>query len=128
MHSFLSDSVVCKMIRQKQRASNSRNDELMIKVRNLVRNDRRLAICEMAEEVEISYDSCQAILTENLEMKRVPGKFIPRLLTKGQEQNHMSVSFYLLKLDCSLQRCFQNKFERFFPKNEYIAYIRNLVS
>jgi hypothetical protein len=37
-------------------------------VREKVRNDRRLTIRDIAEEVNISFGSCQAILTEDLAM------------------------------------------------------------
>jgi hypothetical protein len=36
------------------------------KLRDLVREDQRLIITKMAEQVEITFGTCQAILTENL--------------------------------------------------------------
>jgi hypothetical protein len=44
-------------------------------------------VCEVAEEVGISYGSCEAILTEDLRMSRVSAKFVPWLLTQEQEEN-----------------------------------------
>jgi len=53
------------------RASNSRNEEIIAKVRTVVRNDRRLTVREIADDCGISVGSCDAILTDDLHMKRV---------------------------------------------------------
>jgi hypothetical protein len=45
---------------------NSRRNKLVAQIHASARNDRSLAIQETAEEVGISYGSCQIILTEDL--------------------------------------------------------------
>ncbi len=35
----------------------------------------------MSDDCDISFGSCQSIQTENLEMRRVAAKFVPRLIT-----------------------------------------------
>ena len=50
------------------------------RVRQLVRADRRLTVRMIAEELSISKDSVWAILTENLEMRKVCAKMVPKLL------------------------------------------------
>ena len=52
----------------------------MARVREIIRADRRLTIREVAE-VRIAFGTCQKILTEDLRMRRVTAKFVPRLLT-----------------------------------------------
>ena len=52
------------------RPSTSRNNEIVEKVRSLVRADRSLTIRELSGEVGISFGSCQAILTVDLGMRR----------------------------------------------------------
>jgi DNA-binding Lrp family transcriptional regulator len=53
--------------------------------------DSRLTIREIAEEVNISFGSCQAILTEDLAMRRVAAKFVPRLLSDDQKSQRLEV-------------------------------------
>jgi hypothetical protein len=60
-------------------------------VREKIRADRRLTIREIAEEVNISFGSCQAILTEDLAMRRVAAKFVPRLLSDDQKSRRLEV-------------------------------------
>ena len=43
--------------------------------------NRRLIVREYAEEVGICKRPCHLILTDKLKMRRVPAKFVPRLLT-----------------------------------------------
>ncbi|KAL4120451.1 hypothetical protein QTP88_013142 [Uroleucon formosanum] len=52
------------------RPSTSRNDDVVKKIKEKVRNDRRLTVRELANEAGISIGSCDEILTENLQMKR----------------------------------------------------------
>jgi hypothetical protein len=47
----------------------------------------------MAEECNISFGSCQGILTEKLQLRRVAAKFIPRLMTKDQKQRRVHENF-----------------------------------
>ena len=63
------------------RPSTSRNEEMIAKVRTIIRNNRRLTVREIADECGISVGSCDAILTDHLHIKRVYAKFVPRLLT-----------------------------------------------
>ena len=63
-----------------------------------MRSNRRLTIREMAEELNISFGSCQQILTENLQMRRVAAKFVPRLLTEEQKQHRVQVCQELLEM------------------------------
>ena len=65
-------------------------------VRDLILQNRRLTIREIAEDVGISFGSCQAILTEKLNMHRVAAKFVPRVLTEDQKANRVNISQELL--------------------------------
>jgi len=62
----------------------------------VIRENLRLTIREVSEEVGICKSSCHAILTEKLKMHRVAAKLVPRLLTEEQKQNRVSVSQGLL--------------------------------
>jgi len=60
--------------------------ETVARIQDLVRRDRRRTIHDIAEEVGISYGTCQRVLTEELGMHRVAVKFAPRILTADQKQ------------------------------------------
>ena len=51
--------------------STSRNEEMIAKVRTIVRDNRRLTVREIADDCRISLGSCDAVLTDDLYMKRV---------------------------------------------------------
>ena len=57
----------------------------MARVREIIHAYRRLTIREVAEEVRTAFGTCQKILTEDLRMRRVTAKFVPRLLTAEQK-------------------------------------------
>ena len=63
----------------------------MARVREIIRTDRRLTIREVAEEVRMAFGTCQKILTEDLQMRCVTAKFVPRLLTAEQKNYRMSI-------------------------------------
>ena len=71
-----------KMIPKSGRPSPSTGDDHIEKVRSLIRENRRLTVREVSEEVGICKSSCHTILTEKLKMHRVAAKFVPRLLTE----------------------------------------------
>ena len=73
------------------RPSTFHTEETVVRVREIIRADRRLTIREVAEEVRIAFGTCQKILTEDLRMRRVTAKFVPRLLTAEQKDDSVSV-------------------------------------
>lgn len=56
-----------------------------------LRNDRRLTVHELANEVGISIGSCYEILIENLQMQRIAPKPVLRLLTMKQKENRSTI-------------------------------------
>jgi len=59
------------------RPSTSTDDVHINAVHDLILQNRRLTIREIAEDVGISFGSCQAILTEKLNMHRVAANSCP---------------------------------------------------
>jgi len=49
-------------------------------------------------EVRTGYGTCQWVLTEELGMQRVVGKFVPRILTGDQKQQRVNVCTELRQL------------------------------
>jgi histone-lysine N-methyltransferase SETMAR len=73
------------------RPSTACNEQKVDQVREKIRADRRLTIREIAEKVNISFGSCQAIITEDLAMRSVAAKFVPRLFSDDQKSRRLEV-------------------------------------
>lgn len=73
------------------RPSSSRNDENIAKIREKLNEDRRHTIDELSEVTGVSWSSVQRILTQDLGMRRVAAKFVPRLLTEDQRNSRLTV-------------------------------------
>ena len=67
------------------------------KVRQLIQCDRRMTVVELEQEVGMSHGSIHAILSDDLKMRRVSAKFVPRQLTTDQMECRMMVAGDLLR-------------------------------
>jgi len=54
--------------------------------------DRGRTLDDLEAVTGVSWSSCQRILTEELHMKRVAAKFVPRLLSEDQRAAHTALS------------------------------------
>jgi len=72
------------------RTTSCTTPETVARIQELIRQDRRLAIRDIAEEVEVGYGIWQRFLTEELGMHRVAAKFVPRILTADQKQQRVN--------------------------------------
>jgi len=61
--------------------------------------DRRITLRELAEEVGVSIGSVYSIFTADLGLRRVSGKFVPKLLTMEQKQLRLEIAQDML--DCA---------------------------
>jgi len=59
-------------------------DNNIEKVRDVTRKDRRLGVRAVAEEVNLDRESVRRILKEELNMKKVCAKMVPKLLSPEQ--------------------------------------------
>jgi len=73
-----------------ERPSTSRTEENIQKIHDAM-FDRRRTLDELEAVTGASWSSCQRILTEELHMKRVAAKFVPRLLSEDQRANCLDV-------------------------------------
>ncbi|PNF41866.1 hypothetical protein B7P43_G15791 [Cryptotermes secundus] len=78
----------------------ARTHENVEKIREIIKEDRRRTIEEIVELSGVTWSSVQRILTEDLGMKRVAAKFVPRLLTAEQKQGRVEACC-ALKEDCN---------------------------
>jgi len=61
------------------------------RVQENIRAEQCLTIGEVAEEVRIALGTSQNILTEDLRMRCVTAKFVPRLLMAEQKDDYESI-------------------------------------
>ena len=71
--------------------STSRTDENIKKICNVIMFDRHRTIDELEALTGVPWSSCQRILTEELHMKQVAAKSVPRLLSEDQKANRLDV-------------------------------------
>jgi len=71
------------------RRATSRTEENIAKVRQIVRENRRLTVRSIAEQVDIDRKTVRTILTEDLDMWKVCAKMVPKELTKEQKQRRV---------------------------------------
>jgi DNA-binding IclR family transcriptional regulator len=67
------------------------------KVLAVIHRNHRMTLREVAEEVGICKSSCHLILTDKLRMHRFAAKFVSRLLTDAQNENHVTICQELMK-------------------------------
>jgi len=71
------------------RPATSRTEENIAKVRQIVRENRRLIVRSTAEQVNIDRETVRKILTEDLDMRKVCAKMVPKELTEEQKQRRV---------------------------------------
>ena len=64
----------------------------------MILDNRRITIREVADDVGISFCSCQAIFTNVLGIKRAAAKYVTKLLNFEQTQSHMDVAQEILTM------------------------------
>ncbi|PNF25138.1 hypothetical protein B7P43_G01979 [Cryptotermes secundus] len=74
------------------RPSTSRNENVIEQVRTLVMEDSRITVRELVNEIGVSTGSVHSILTEDLGMRSVSAKFVPKLLTMERKQRRLEIA------------------------------------
>ena len=74
----------------------SRNDNVTEQVQTTIMQDRRITVREIATALEVSIRSVHSILTEDLYMRRVSSKFVPKLLKMEQKQCRLEIALDML--------------------------------
>ena len=82
--------------------------ENITKVHKMVLGDHKLKFCEIADTLQISERSVFTMWHKSLEMRKLFSKWVPRLLTPDQKQQHVEDSKLCLKLFKRGKRIFCN--------------------
>ena len=80
------------------RLSTSKTDDNVERVRSLVRSDRRLTLRMISSELNLNRFTVHQILTQDLDMRKVCAKMVPKNLTTEQKANRRDVCLDLLDL------------------------------
>ena len=75
----------------------SRTEENIAKLNQIVRENRRLTVRSIAEQVNIDIKTVRKILTEDLDMRKVCAKMVPKELTEEQKQRRVTICQDLLE-------------------------------
>ncbi|UYV85014.1 hypothetical protein LAZ67_X004253 [Cordylochernes scorpioides] len=81
------------------RPSTSTTDEKINEVEKMILANRRIAVREVAEDLNISIGSCHSIFINDLSMRRVAAKvpkLVPKLLNYDQKQHRMNIANEML--------------------------------
>ena len=68
------------------RPATSRTEENIAKFCQIVRENRRLTVRSIAEQVNIDIETVRETLTEDLDMRKMCAKMVPKELTEEQKQ------------------------------------------
>ncbi|UYV72635.1 hypothetical protein LAZ67_10000121 [Cordylochernes scorpioides] len=79
-----------------RRPSTSTTDEKINEVEKMIFANRRITVKEVAEDLNISIGSCHSIFINDLGMRRVAAKFVPKLLNCDQKQHRMNIANEML--------------------------------
>ncbi|UYV83793.1 hypothetical protein LAZ67_X000145 [Cordylochernes scorpioides] len=82
------------------RPSTSTTDEKINEVEKMILANRRITVREVAEDLNISIGSCHSIFINDLGMRRVAAKFVPKLLNCDQKQHRMKIANEMLDSVC----------------------------
>ncbi|UYV78708.1 hypothetical protein LAZ67_16002504 [Cordylochernes scorpioides] len=74
------------------RPSTSTTDEKINEVEKVILATRRFTVREVAEDLNISIGSCHLIFINDLGMRWVAAKFVPKLLNCDQKQHRMNIA------------------------------------
>ena len=74
-----------------RRPSTSRTADNVERVKQMVRGDHQLTVRMIADELEINHDSVWKIITEDLGMRKICAKMVPKLLNDDQKERRVEV-------------------------------------
>ncbi|PNF26656.1 hypothetical protein B7P43_G06820 [Cryptotermes secundus] len=76
---------------KQSRPRTSQSDNMVERVEKVVLEDRRLSVENIASKVGISVGSVHTILHENLRMREVPSRWVPRILADDHKAARMAI-------------------------------------
>jgi AraC-like DNA-binding protein len=79
------------------RPSTARTNQTVDRANAVISGNRHLTVREIADELNLSFDTCQSILKQDIGMSHVSEKLVPRLLTQYQTEHRATECRELLQ-------------------------------
>jgi len=73
------------------RPATSRTEETIAKIRQTLRENRRLTVRSITEQVNTDRETVTKILTEDLDVRKVCAKMVPKEITEEQKQRRVTI-------------------------------------
>ena len=107
---FKRDRTNCQTKHRSDRPNEVTTTEMVKKIHKMVLDDRRLKVRELADMVGISKSAVHRILTENLDMRKLCARSVPRLPIMEQKLRRKDVSIECLAMFHSSKADFLRQF------------------
>ncbi|UYV83156.1 hypothetical protein LAZ67_23000018 [Cordylochernes scorpioides] len=78
-------------------------EENKLKIKELIKSNRRISIKDLSSETGLSVRLCYQIVTKDLDMIRTSSKFVPRILTEEQKKVRMDVCKNMVEMTRPIQ-------------------------
>ena len=83
------------------RSKEVRTPELIGQIKNFMDKDRRVSIETISAQFDVSVGTVHTIIREELKMRKICAKFIPRVLREDQKERHYRDSREMVELNNS---------------------------
>ncbi|UYV64507.1 hypothetical protein LAZ67_3001027 [Cordylochernes scorpioides] len=81
-----------------QKHVRSMNPEKVSQISNLIKENPRIGLRDIEKETRISKSLVGSIIKEDLQLKKTPSKFVPKMLTIQQKENRVEVAKKMLEM------------------------------
>ena len=77
--------------------------EIIDQIHELILEDRRISAKSIAEQLGICFEWVGSIIHEDLDMRKLPAKLVPKCLNADQKRQRCQKSEQYLELFCTIQ-------------------------
>ena len=95
---FKEGQTSCENKPKEPRPRTSRSEDMIARVEQMVMEDRRLTVKQMAANAGISVGSLDTILHDDLKMRKVSARWVPRMLTDENKASRVAVCYHVIRV------------------------------
>ena len=96
----------CESDPKEPRPHTSRSEDMIVRVEQMLMEDRRLTMKQTAANAGISVGSVDTILHDNLKMRKVSVRWVPRMLTDENKASRVTMCQAMLSRDKGMNSAF----------------------
>ena len=93
--------------------------KIVSKIKEIIEEDARFTVRDIARKVGISLSTIHLILKKHLKFRKIFARWVPHLLTDGQNRQRVKVAKKLLQM---FQTCVKKQFANFVSGDETCVY------